>query len=97
MPEEITTGWDVGGAHIKVVQMDQSGHLHRAMQRPCALWRGLEHLGAALVELDPDLLASRRHGVTMTGELVDFFADRSEHLGHGDGRLPVGDQAGLDQ
>jgi (4-(4-[2-(gamma-L-glutamylamino)ethyl]phenoxymethyl)furan-2-yl)methanamine synthase len=78
MADEITTGWDVGGAHIKVVQIDQAGRLYRAMQRPCTLWRGLEHLEAALAELDLDLLESRRHGVTMTGELVDFFADRSE-------------------
>jgi (4-(4-[2-(gamma-L-glutamylamino)ethyl]phenoxymethyl)furan-2-yl)methanamine synthase len=78
MVEEVTTGWDLGGAHIKVVQVDQAGRLQRAMQRPCALWRGLEHLENALVELDGDLMASHLHGVTMTGELVDLFVDRAE-------------------
>jgi probable H4MPT-linked C1 transfer pathway protein len=78
MAEEITTGWDLGGAHIKVVQMDHAGRLQRALQQPCTLWRGLDHLEAALVELDRELVSSRRHGVTMTGELVDYFVDRAE-------------------
>src|SRR4051812_19253546 len=78
MAERIATGWDLGGAHIKVAQMDAGGHLHRAIQIPCTLWRGLEHLERALAALDGELLPSELQGVTMTGELVDLFADRSE-------------------
>jgi len=78
MPERTFTGWDLGGAHLKVAQMDRSGRLTAAIQVPCTLWRGLEHLAAALAELGPRLAPSRHHGVTMTGELVDLFADRSE-------------------
>jgi probable H4MPT-linked C1 transfer pathway protein len=78
MAEEIATGWDLGGAHLKVAQMDRSGRLVAAIQVPCTLWRGLEHLAAALAEVGPRLAPSRRHGVTMTGELVDLFADRSQ-------------------
>src|SRR5262245_35088650 len=81
MAEAIVTGWDLGGAHIKAAQMDATGRLRRAIQIPCTLWRGLEHLEAALAELDRELLASERHGVTMTGELVDLFADRAEGVG----------------
>ena len=78
MAEATVTGWDLGGAHIKVAQLDEAGRLRRAIQVPCALWRGLEHLEAAFVELDGQLLASPLHGVTMTGELVDLFRDRAE-------------------
>ncbi len=78
MADAIATGWDLGGAHVKVAQMDAAGRIHRAIQIPCTLWRGLEHLDAALAELDRRLLPSARHGVTMTGELVDLFADRAE-------------------
>jgi probable H4MPT-linked C1 transfer pathway protein len=58
--------------------MDAAGRLHRVIQIPCTLWRGLEHLDRALTTLDRELLPSELHGVTMTGELVDLFADRSE-------------------
>jgi len=81
MAEAIATGWDVGGAHLKVVQVDGGGRLRRALQRPCTLWKGLDHLAAALAGLESELLASDRHGVTMTGELVDLFADRIEGVG----------------
>jgi (4-(4-[2-(gamma-L-glutamylamino)ethyl]phenoxymethyl)furan-2-yl)methanamine synthase len=76
--EAIATGWDLGGAHVKVAQMDAGGQIRRAIQIPCTLWRGLEHLESAMTELDRRLLPSPRHGVTMTGELVDLFADRAE-------------------
>ena len=78
MDERIATGWDLGGAHIKVAQMDGAGRLHQAIQIPCTLWRGLEHLERGLAMLDRELLPSELHGVTMTGELVDLFTDRSE-------------------
>jgi probable H4MPT-linked C1 transfer pathway protein len=81
MGEMIATGWDLGGAHIKAAQMDVAGRLHRAIQVPCTLWRGLEHLEAALASIDRELLPSDLQGVTMTGELVDLFADRSEGVG----------------
>jgi (4-(4-[2-(gamma-L-glutamylamino)ethyl]phenoxymethyl)furan-2-yl)methanamine synthase len=81
MDSRIATGWDLGGAHIKVAQMDAAGRLNRAIQIPCTLWRGLEHLERALAALDRELLPCELHGVTMTGELVDLFADRSEGVG----------------
>ena len=81
MDDRIATGWDLGGAHIKVAQMDAAGVCIGPSRIPCTLWRGLEHLERALTVLDGELLPSERHGVTMTGELVDLFADRSEGVG----------------
>jgi probable H4MPT-linked C1 transfer pathway protein len=78
MPPEVTTGWDVGGAHLKVAQVDASGRVHTALQVPCTLWLGVEHLHRAIEEALAHLHSSERHGVTMTGELADLFADREE-------------------
>jgi probable H4MPT-linked C1 transfer pathway protein len=47
-----------------------------ALQVPCTLWRGMEHLDRALAAARAAILPSRRHGITMTGELTDLFADR---------------------
>jgi probable H4MPT-linked C1 transfer pathway protein len=73
-------GWDIGGAHLKAAGLYQ-GKIVAVTQRPCPLWRGLEHLHAAvesiLAEFAPD--SGCRHVVTMTGELVDLF----DHRAHG--------------
>lgn len=76
--EEPATGWDLGGAHLKVAQSDASGRLLAALQLPCALWRGLDQLQQALGEAQTQLVPTRRHGITMTGELVDLFLNRAE-------------------
>ena len=77
-PDRPATGWDLGGAHLKAAQSDARGRLQGALQLPCPLWKGLDHLVAALDEAKRRLAPTHRHGVTMTGELVDLFADRAE-------------------
>jgi probable H4MPT-linked C1 transfer pathway protein len=77
-PEALATGWDLGGAHLKVAQGDAEGRMPLALQLPCALWRGLDHLAAAIDEARRLLAPTRLHGVTMTGELVDLFLDRAD-------------------
>ncbi|MGE3739770.1 MAG: hydantoinase/oxoprolinase family protein, partial [Geminicoccaceae bacterium] len=69
-------GLDVGGAHLKAAQVTPDGRIVRAMQVPCQLWRGLDRLEAALIEVEGALTPDGPVGVTMTGELVDLFADR---------------------
>jgi probable H4MPT-linked C1 transfer pathway protein len=71
-----TLGWDIGGAHLKVALVED-GRLLAARQLPCALWRGLGELHQAADAALDGLPAIDRHAVTMTGELVDFFADRA--------------------
>lgn len=75
---ELATGWDLGGAHLKAAQSDAAGHMQRALQLPCTLWRGLDHLTQAIDQARSALAPTRRHGITMTGELVDLFASRAE-------------------
>ncbi|PHS24069.1 MAG: H4MPT-linked C1 transfer pathway protein [Methylophaga sp.] len=71
------SGWDIGGAHLKVARCDDQGNNFQIIQIPCPLWQGIESLEQAietiLAKLDSqhDLTA-----ITMTGELVDIFADR---------------------
>jgi probable H4MPT-linked C1 transfer pathway protein len=76
--EELATGWDLGGAHLKAVQSDARGRLRTALQLPCALWKGLDQLRQVLGEAQAQLAPTRRHGITMTGELVDLFRNRAE-------------------
>lgn len=70
-------GWDIGGAHLKAAAL-ADGEIVSAIQQPCPLWLGLEHFHAAahaiLEEMPP--APGCRHAVTMTGELVDLFANR---------------------
>jgi probable H4MPT-linked C1 transfer pathway protein len=74
-------GWDVGGAHVKACLLEGERIVDVA-QWPCPLWRGLDHLDAALAtarERWPQAWDARtRHVATMTGEMVDLFADREE-------------------
>jgi (4-(4-[2-(gamma-L-glutamylamino)ethyl]phenoxymethyl)furan-2-yl)methanamine synthase len=78
MPRELATGWDLGGAHLKVAQATPDGRLVAVLQIPCRLWLGMDEFARALIEARGQLQPARRHGVTMTGELVDLFADRAE-------------------
>src|SRR5262249_12903606 len=78
MPDDVVTGWDLGGAHLKVAQVERGGRLVTALQVPCRLWLGMDELTRSLGEARRQLRRSYRHGVTMTGELVDLFADPAE-------------------
>jgi (4-(4-[2-(gamma-L-glutamylamino)ethyl]phenoxymethyl)furan-2-yl)methanamine synthase len=75
-------GWDVGGAHVKVSMTTRAGVLADVAQWACPLWQGIAHLERvidAVFERWPVAAdASARHAVTMTGEMVDLFADRAE-------------------
>ncbi|SAL05102.1 hypothetical protein AWB78_07297 [Caballeronia calidae] len=75
-------GWDVGGAHVKVSMASRAGVLADVAQWACPLWQGVAHLERvidAMFERWPIAAdASARHAVTMTGEMVDLFADRAE-------------------
>jgi probable H4MPT-linked C1 transfer pathway protein len=72
-------GWDVGGAHVKACLM-QHGQVVDVAQWACPLWQGLEHLAFALEAARQrwPALEGARHAVTMTGEMVDLFADRAD-------------------
>ena len=78
MADDVITGWDLGGAHLKAAQVERGGRLVTALQVPCRLWLGMDELTRSLHEARRQLRRSRRHGVTMTGELADLFADRAE-------------------
>jgi probable H4MPT-linked C1 transfer pathway protein len=71
-------GWDLGGAHLKAVRLDANGRIAGAVQRPCPLWRGVSYLEQAVAEATDALGRTRRHAVTMTGELADIFPNRNE-------------------
>lgn len=71
------TGWDIGGAHLKVALLDAGG-IRGIIQSPCPLWLGLERLGTAMDEVLERFGPTPLNAVTMTGELADIFASRAE-------------------
>ena len=72
-------GWDIGGAHLKAAVINPSGEITQIMQTPCPLWKGLSHLQQAIAHILTQLPENHyRHAVTMTGELVDYFANREQ-------------------
>jgi probable H4MPT-linked C1 transfer pathway protein len=71
------TGWDIGGAHLKVTRCNQQGHLTQAIEIPCPLWQGIEYLEQAIKTAQQQIGPLQAlAAITMTGELVDIFTDR---------------------
>ena len=70
-------GWDIGGAHLKVVALDQDDTVIYVKQIETPLWKGIEVLDQAVTSLPETLIKNAKsHGITMTGELADIFPDR---------------------
>lgn len=72
-------GWDIGGAHIKAVHIDQAGRVLNAQQLTCPLWMGLDQLTEAVKAVMQSFhlkVSHVKHTITMTGELVDLFSNR---------------------
>lgn len=81
MPVTAYTGWDIGGAHLKVACVDAAGRLRFAEQYATPLWQGLDRLQDALPRALQHLPGGPlRHAVTMTAELADIFKDRPTGL-----------------
>lgn len=78
MSPEATIGWDVGGANLKAALVDGGGRLVQVVQLPCPLWEGVDHLQRGMSDVLERLGGGTNHAVTMTGEMVDFFRDRTE-------------------
>lgn len=76
MPQCIV-GWDIGGAHVKAALVKPNGTVLNVFQAPCPLWKGIEFLKKAIVQICAEITEKNcHHVVTMTGELVDLFESR---------------------
>ncbi len=72
-------GWDIGGAHLKAACLNKEGKVLAVYQESCPLWQGLDTLEKALIAILARLPTQElNHAITMTGELVDLFADRAQ-------------------
>jgi probable H4MPT-linked C1 transfer pathway protein len=72
-------GWDIGGANLKAACLNQSGNVLAVYQEYCPLWQGMQALEQALAKILAKLPEQiTQHAITMTGELVDLFADRAQ-------------------
>jgi len=70
-------GWDLGGVHVKAALV-RDGRVAAVVQAPCRLWRGLPALDETLAQLPDWTRHPADHVVTMTGELTDCFAGRTD-------------------
>jgi len=77
--ERRVIGWDIGGAHVKACLL-QAGRVLDVAQWACPLWLGMDRLETALQAARQrwPALATAQHAVTMTGEMVDLFANRED-------------------
>lgn len=72
-------GWDIGGAHVKAVQVDGDGRALRVWHRMVPLWKGLDRFAETVGGIREEAGGhGLRHAVTMTGELADIFPTRAE-------------------
>lgn len=73
------SGWDIGGAHLKVSRCDQHGKLVNTLELPCPLWQGIDGLAETLQQA-LTLLDNHQdlHFLTLTGESADCFNDRQQ-------------------
>ncbi|HEY8355292.1 MAG TPA: hydantoinase/oxoprolinase family protein [Methylophilaceae bacterium] len=75
--EKYFVGWDIGGAHLKAVLVDQAQCVQQVVQLPCPLWQGMEQLSMAVDRALAVLgIPKAIHAVTMTAELADVFVNR---------------------
>jgi probable H4MPT-linked C1 transfer pathway protein len=79
MSDRTVIGWDIGGAHAKACLL-QGGEAVDVAQWSCPLWMGMDKLQAVLHSARQrwEGLPAAQHAVTMTGEMVDLFADRED-------------------
>jgi len=70
-------GWDIGGAHLKAARAE-NGRIVAVEQLASPLRLGLGSVAAALAKARQRLGGADQHVVTMTAELADTFASRSE-------------------
>ena len=72
-------GWDIGGAHVKAVRVDDGGRARQVWHRTAPLWKGLDILAEAVGGIRGEAGGpGLRHAVTMSGELADLFPTRTE-------------------
>jgi probable H4MPT-linked C1 transfer pathway protein len=72
-------GWDIGGAHLKAVLLDDKSEIINVLQLPCQLWKGLDRLEISINDVMQAFKIGHdgaQHAITMTGELVDLFPNR---------------------
>jgi len=72
-------GWDIGGAHLKIANINNNGKILSIDQYPTPLWKGLSVLEDVLTGTVKKIpVKGYSHALTMTAELADIFKNRRE-------------------
>ncbi|AFJ02919.1 S-layer protein, putative [Methylophaga frappieri] len=71
------SGWDIGGAHLKVSRCNAAGEIIHSREWVCPLWRGIQELDKLVNQVLSELNNENDfHFLTLTGESADCFRDR---------------------
>ncbi len=73
----VVIGWDIGGVHLKAVRAE-GGRIVKAVQYASPLRAGTERLLEAFALARQEMGRADRNFITMTGELADTFASRTD-------------------
>ena len=69
-------GWDIGGAHIKVAEIDFKKKKTKTEQIYSPIWKNINNLKKSIKLIKKKFKKSDYHAITMTAELSDIFLNR---------------------
>lgn len=75
--KRFVAGWDIGGAHLKMALCENGVVTHAATLRT-SMWLGIDEVRKGLDILRAKIPAGAANAFTMTAELSDGFANRTE-------------------
>ena len=72
-------GIDIGGAHIKIIGLDEKAQISYVGYNSCPIWKNIKNLKKQIKFINT--ISKKKEikcGITMTGELCDCFKNRSK-------------------
>ena len=78
----IITGWDIGGAHIKVAKINFEKNKIITKQIYSPVWKNINNLYKSIKKVNQKIGHCNYHSITMTAELSDIFLNRKKGTAH---------------
>ena len=79
MDNEISNiGIDIGGAHLKIVGLNNNDQVIYVKYTSCKIWENIENLNKEFEQINQIVGRSAQCAITMTAELCDNFTSRQQ-------------------